>query len=295
VGPVRLDVAVQTEPELRIVGERLTGAGETLLTTALRDPGRRQVQAAWHTAGLAPVTRAPLPDDRLSTALLPLRVAGTTDGQRLVLAAAEQTIVALRGVFTVEPRPHRMRMPVPVRDGMLRKACDNLSAVLHRTEGECRTRHAALVRAMRTVCTGPVDGLTTVPREAGVLAAVDRGPLGLIPVDRLGDGELRFLALALVLLTGPGVLEVDTSAELLPAAQALTVLADGLDLGLDRAQTRELLGLAGQAAPRGHIRLLGTVHDASVADGMDGVSVIEFGRPARVPAQGETRAVAAMR
>ena len=56
VGPVRLDVAVQTEPELRIVGERLTGAGETLLTTALRDPERRQVQAAWHTAGLVPVT-----------------------------------------------------------------------------------------------------------------------------------------------------------------------------------------------------------------------------------------------
>jgi energy-coupling factor transporter ATP-binding protein EcfA2 len=310
LGPVRLDVAVQTEPELRIVGERLTGAGETLLTTALRDPGRRTVQAAWHTAGAVPVTRAPLPDDRLATALLPLRVAGTTEGQRLVLAGAEQMVVALRGVFAVEPLPHRMRQPVAVKDGMLRKACDNLSAVLHRTEGECRTRHAALVRAMRAVCSGPVEGLTTVPAGpdgAGVLAVVDRGPLGLVPVDRLGDGELRFLALGLVLLTGPDVLEVDTSGELLPAFQALTVLADGLDLGLDRAQTRELLGLAGQAAERGHIRLLGTAHDPAVAEGMGGVSVVEFGRSSRVaarpghaaqPAQaaeGEARAVAAMR
>jgi hypothetical protein len=310
LGPVRLDVAVQTEPELRIVGERLTGAGETLLTTALRDPGRRTVQAAWHTAGAVPVTRAPLPDDRLATALLPLRVAGTTEGQRLVLAGAEQMVVALRGVFAVEPLPHRMRQPVAVKDGMLRKACDNLSAVLHRTEGECRTRHAALVRAMRAVCSGPVEGLTTVPsgpEGSGVLAAVDRGPLGLVPVDRLGDGELRFLALGLVLLTGPDVLEVDTSGELLPAFQALTVLADGLDLGLDRAQTRELLGLAGQAAERGHIRLLGTAHDPAVAEGMGGVSVVEFGRSSRVaarpghaarPAQaaeGEARAVAAMR
>jgi energy-coupling factor transporter ATP-binding protein EcfA2 len=175
--------------------------------------------------------------------------------------------------------------------------------VLHRTEGECRTRHAALVRAMRAVCAGPVEGLTTVRYDAGVLAVVDRGPLGLVPVDRLGDGELRFLALALVLLTGPGVLEVDTSGELLPAFQTLTVLADGIDLGLDRAQTRELLDLAGQAARRGHIRLLGTVHDGTVAEGMDGVSVVEFGRPARVPAQGSAqspaqdtaRAVAAMR
>lgn len=331
VGPVRLDVAVQTEPELRIVGERLTGAGETLLTTALRDPGRRQVQAAWHTAGAVPVTRAPLPDDRLATALLPLRVAGTTQGQRLVLAAAEQMVVALRGVFAVEPQPHRMRTPVRVKDGMLRKACDNLSAVLHRTQGECRTRHAALVRAMREVCSGPVEGLTTVsvgPQRGGagaadgvpglvagalpggvlgglpggvhgaggVLAVVDRGASGLVPVDRLGDGELRFLALALVLLTGPDVLEVDTSGELLPASQVLTVLADGLDLGLDRAQSRELLGLAGQAAQRGHIRLLATVHDPAVAEGLGGVSVVGFGRsPSRVPAQGEARPVAAMR
>ncbi|MFQ6200527.1 ATP-binding protein, partial [Streptomyces sp. NPDC000405] len=58
-GPVRLDVAVQAEPELRIVGERLTAGGRILLETALRDPGRRAVQAAWHTAGSAPVTRAP--------------------------------------------------------------------------------------------------------------------------------------------------------------------------------------------------------------------------------------------
>ncbi|MDF9816165.1 ATP-binding protein [Streptomyces sp. SPB162] len=297
VGPVRLDVAVQTEPELRIVGERLTGGGQTLLTTALRDPERRTVQAAWHTAGLVPVTRAPLPDDLLATALLPLRVAGRTEGQRLVLAAVEQMVLALRGVFPVEPRPETMRAPVDTADGMLRRGCENLSAVLARTEGECRTRHAALVRAMREVCSPPVEGLTVLrTRPAGadrgaealsVIAAVDRGPLGLVPVDRLGDGELRFLGIALVLLTGPGVLEVDTSAELLPAAQVLTVLSDGFDLGMDRRQSRELLSLAGMAAERGHIRLLGVVHDASVAEGLSGVSVIDFARPKRSGDAGE--------
>ncbi|MFE2544068.1 AAA family ATPase [Actinacidiphila glaucinigra] len=298
VGPVALDVAVQTEPELRIVGERLTGAGETLLATALRDPGRRTVQAAWHTAGLVPVTRAPLPDDRLATSLLPLRVAGTTEGQRLVLAAAEQTLLALRGVFPVDPRPHLMREPARVADGLLRGGCDNLSAVLRRTQGECRTRHAALVGALRAVCSPPVEGLTVIPAgEPGtgayaqsVVAAVDRGPLGLVPVDRLGDGELRFLALALVLLTGPGVLEVDTSGEVPDAVQVLTVLADGLDAGLDRAQSRQLLALAAQVAERGHIRLIGTVHDPAVADGAEGVTLLRLGSAAadreRVPAQG---------
>ena len=33
-----------------------------------------------------------------------------------------------------------------------------------------------------------------------------------MPVERLGDGELRYIALALVLLTGPGVLEMDPAA-----------------------------------------------------------------------------------
>ncbi|WNI18450.1 AAA family ATPase [Actinacidiphila sp. ITFR-21] len=305
IGPVRLDIAVQAEPTLRIVGERLTGAGETLLTTALRDPARSTVQAAWHTAGAVAVTRAPLPDDLLATAMLPLRVAGRTDGQRLVLAAAEQVVVALRGVFPVAPRPELMRAPVALGDGRLRTACDNLSAVLARTEGECVTRHAALVNAVRAVCSPPVEGLTTLPAPlpggnrgpaaggtptaggtltaeaatavGATIAAVDRGPLGLVPIDRLGDGELRFLALALVLLTGPGVLDVDTSTELLPAGQVLTVLADGLDLGLDRRQAGELLRLAGLAAARGHIRLLGTVQDASFLDGLGGVSVTTLG------------------
>jgi hypothetical protein len=118
-----------------------------------------------------------------------------------------------------------------------------------------------------------------------VIAAVDRGPLGVVPVDRLGDGELRFVALALVLLTGPGVLDVDTSTELLPAGQVLTVLGDGLDLGLDRRQLRELLRLAGMAAARGHIRLLGTVQDPDCAEGLGGVTVARLGEGRRVPAQ----------
>ncbi|NED35456.1 ATP-binding protein, partial [Streptomyces sp. SID8499] len=118
-GPVRLDLAVQAEPTLRVVGERLSAGGLVLLETALRDPGRRTVEASWYTGGPAAVTRAALPDDRLGTALLPLRVAGRTEGQRQVLAAAEQTVVALRSVYVCAPRPGRMRAPAPVDAGRL--------------------------------------------------------------------------------------------------------------------------------------------------------------------------------
>ncbi|MET7799344.1 biotin transporter BioY [Streptomyces decoyicus] len=384
-GPVSLDLAVQAEPELRIVGERLTGGGETLLTTALTDPTRPAVQAAWHTAGATPVTRAPLPDDRLGTSLLPLRVAGKTAGQRLVLAAAEQVVVALRSAFVCDPRPEVMRgartggngaaagegggsgtdargnvrgggsgagrgkqVSGPGKtggpggagaaggaagawgagrkrsggaggaggwgseageqrdEGRLRSACDNLPAVLHRTSRECARRHAVLVASVREACAGPVEGLRAVPRQpgepgegaaagpgavarggspgpragavgaAGVRAVLDRGELGELPVEQLGDGELRFVALALVLLTGPGVLAMDPVGEVPSAHQQMTVMADGMDRCMDRRQARELVSLAVRMAERGHVRLLGTVRDPAVAEGLPGVQVLHL-------------------
>ncbi|KQW12676.1 hypothetical protein [Streptomyces sp. Root369] len=276
-GPVRLDLAVQAEPELRIVGERLTSGGLVLLETALRDPSRRAVQAAWHTAGTAPVTRAPLPDDRLGTALLPLRVAGKTDGQRRVLAAAEQMVVALRSVFGCDPRPGRMRLPVPTGTGRLLGGCDNLADVLWRTRTECGRRHAQLVAAVRAGCAGPVTDVLAEPLPAGtVRALLDRGDGSRTALGRLGDGELRYLALALVLLTGPGVLEVDPVGEVPAAMQTLTVLADNLDRNLDPRQRTELLRLAVRMCERGHIRLVGAVSDASWAAGVDGVTVVHL-------------------
>ncbi|MFG2825945.1 biotin transporter BioY [Streptomyces sp. NPDC048434] len=390
-GPVNLDLAVQAEPELRIVGERLTGGGETLLTTALTDPTRPAVQAAWYTAGATPVTRAPLPDDRLGTSLLPLRVAGKTAGQRLVLAAAEQVVVALRSAFVCDPRPEVMRRAgaggtgafgegggrgvdggggagraagargggrgggsgagrgasvsgpgkaggsggtgaaaawgargrktgggesggwgrdagEPRDEGRLRSSCDNLPMVLQRTSRECARRHAVLVAAVREACAGPVEGLRAVPSQsdgtgdgsavvpgevgrsgstgprsaqgaggaAGVRAVLDRGELGELPVEQLGDGELRFLALALVLLTGPDVLAMDPVGEVPSAHQQMTVMADGMDRCIDRRQARELVSLAVRMTERGHVRLLGTVRDPSVAEGLPGVQVLHL-------------------
>ncbi|MDH6218777.1 AAA family ATPase [Streptomyces pseudovenezuelae] len=276
-GPVRLDVAVQAEPELRIVGERLTAGGLVLLETALRDPSRPFVQAAWHTAGSSPVTRAPLPDDRLGTALLPLRVAGKTDGQRRVLAAAEQMVVALRSVFACAPIPGRMRNPVPTGSGRLLGGCDNLADVLWRTQAECGRRHAQLVAAVRAGCAGAVTDVLAEPLTDGMVRALlDRGDGHRTALRRLGDGELRYVALALVLLTGPGVLEVDAAGEVPAAMQALTVLADGFDHCLDPGQRRELLRLATRMAARGHIRFVAAVSDASWAEGTPGATVVHL-------------------
>ncbi|MEU4271920.1 ATP-binding protein [Streptomyces sp. NPDC026092] len=306
-GPVRLDLAVQAEPTLRIVGERLTCRGRTLLTTALRDPGRSTVQAEWHTAGTTPVTRAPFPDDLLGTALLPLRVAGKTKGQLEVLAAAEQVVVALRSVFPCDPEPTRMRGSVPMGEGRLLRGCDNLAEVLHRTASECPRRHARLATVAGAGCAGVVTGLRVeeLP-DATVRALLERAPGGAVrpgpagasgwaggavvpaprrapfatPLGRLGDGELRYLALALVLLTGPGVLAMDQLGEVPAAMRTLTVLADGLDRSLDVTQLRALFGLSADIATGGHIRLVGSVGEpaARYARETPGVSVVDLGR-----------------
>ncbi|MFI2641103.1 AAA family ATPase [Streptomyces sp. NPDC018610] len=276
-GPVRLDVAVQAEPRLRVVGERLSAGGLVLLETALRDPGRPTVEASWYTGGPAAVTRASLPDDRLGTPLLPLRVAGRTEGQRQVLAAAEQMVVALRSVFVCDPRPGRMRAPVPVGAGRLTRGCENLAAVLWRTRAECGRRHALLVEAVRAGCAGPVTDVLAEPVGDGrVRAVLDRGDGTRTGFERLGDGELRYAAMALVLLTGPGVLEVDPVGEVPEALQTLTVLADGLDLGLDPRQRGELLELAARMCERGHIRFTGAVSDGSWAREVPAARVVDL-------------------
>ncbi|MFJ6466421.1 ATP-binding protein [Streptomyces sp. NPDC091387] len=289
-GPVRLELAVQAEPTLRIVGERLTRAGQTLLSTALRDPGRPTLQAAWHTADELPVRREQLPDDRLGTALLPLRVAGRTPGQLQVLAAAEQMVVALRPSFACEPRPHRMRTPVPPGEGRLRRDCGNLAAVLHAArngQGKGQVyryghgrRHARLVALANAGCARPVTGIDVErPADGLVRAVVARGDGPGTPLERLGNGELRYLALAVALLMGPGADPADGDSEVPQALQTLTVLADGLDRDLDGQQTRELLTAAASAAAAGHVRLLGTVTEAGAARarGTAGAAVVDLG------------------
>jgi hypothetical protein len=262
------------------VGERLTSDGLVLLETALRDPGKRAVQAAWHTAGPTPVTSGPLPDDRLGTPLLPLRVAGKTPGQCRVLAAAEQMVVALRSAFAVDPEPARMRGPVTAGSGRLLGGCANLADVLWRTRAECGRRHAQFVAAVRAGCAGPVaDVLARAEEATGTIgAALDRGDGVRTDLRRLGDGELRYVALALVLLTGPAVLEVDPAGEVPAALQTLTVLADGFDRGLDGRQRLELLRLAARMCERGHIRLVAAVSDGSWAAGTQGATVVHLDR-----------------
>jgi hypothetical protein len=208
---------------------------------------------------------------------VPLRVAGRTDGERQVLAAAEQMVLALRSVYACDPSPRRMRAPAPVGAGRLLRGCGNLAEVLWRTRSECVHRYGHLVAAVRAGCAGPVtDVLAELLGDGTIRALLDRGNGVRTPLGLLGDGELRYLALALVLLTGPGVLEVDQAGEVPAALQTLTVLADGFDRRLDARQAGELVRLAARMCERGHIRLVGAVSDPSWALGVPGIAVVDL-------------------
>lgn len=71
---------------------------------------------------------------------------------------------------------------------------------------------------------------------------------------------------------------MDPAAELLSARQALTVLADGFDRGLDRRQNAELLRLALLCCSRGHVRLVAAVGEgtAEAARLSPGVAVVDL-------------------
>jgi hypothetical protein len=276
-GPVCLDVAVRADPPVRITRERLSCRGEVLMETAEEDPGRGRINAAWLSGGRQGDIRAPLSSGKLVTAQLPLRVAGATPGECRVRSAAEHMLTALREVFAVDPVPQLMRLPVPARDdARLRGNASNISAVLARIEGECRTRFGRLVAAVRAVSPHPVAELGVVrgqlPNGAeGVLAVLDEGEAGRTTADRLGSGVLRFLAMATVLLTGPGVLQMESTAEVPDAHRLLTVLAEDLGAGLTAAQAQELLRLADEVSRRGHVRVLAATQEEDALDGLPGV------------------------
>jgi hypothetical protein len=246
----RLDVTVRGEGDAAlVVAERLALGGRLLVTTGALDAAGGRVDVAWHSNGRQGDIRAPLSTSGLITAQPPLRVAGATPGERLVLGAVEQVLTALRETFALDPAPARMRAWIRADDdARLRGTAENLSAVITRIEGECRIRFGRLVQAAREMGVVPITGALRRPEPGGCRVAADTLP----------SGVLRQLAFATVLLTGPGAMQMSPAAEIPDVERLLQVLADGLDLGLPPERTAALLQLATEVAARSHVRLLAT-------------------------------------
>ncbi|MFB7476297.1 AAA family ATPase [Kitasatospora sp. NPDC056184] len=285
-GPIGLEVVVRTDGPVRIAREQLTLDGRTLVETGEQDLRNRRVNVSWHNDTRQGDIRAPFPSGTLITAQIPLRVAGSSPGERKVLAAAEQLLTALREVFPVHPVPALMRgWARPHPQARLLSTAANISAVIARLSNECPRRYGQLLRVVQSAAPHPLLGLDLAHRGSGadrrVLAVFDEGLLGRTGADQASDGMLRHLAFAAVLLTGAGVLDLDVAVEVPWAQRQLTVLADDLGAGLGTDQSASLLRLARDMAGRNQLRVLATLQEPAAArDALGGAGAV--GGPAAV-------------
>ncbi|OKI14302.1 hypothetical protein A6A07_14330 [Streptomyces sp. CB03911] len=269
-GPVRLEVVVRTDGPVRIARERLTLHGQVLVETGEQDVRNRRINVTWHNDTRQGDIRAPFPSGSLITSQLPLRVAGSSAGERKVLAASEHLLTALREVFPLHPVPALMRDWTPADpQARLLGTAANISALLGRLKNECARRYGHLLKVVQSAAPHPLLGLDVARRGTGaeerVLAVFDEGVLGRTGADQASDGMLRHLAFAAVLLTGAGVLDVDPAAEVPWAHRQLTVLAEDLGAGLGGEQTASLLRLAREVCGRRDVRLLAALQDPAAA------------------------------
>ncbi|MGA5703743.1 AAA family ATPase [Peterkaempfera bronchialis] len=293
-GPVRLDVAVDLgDGGPRIVRERLLADAEPLLETGEQSAARGRINVTWHNDGRQGDIRAPFASDTLITAQVPLRVAGSSAGERRVLAATEQLLTALREVFTADPVPRLMRgWAVADPRARLVGSAANISAVLARMQGECRHRYGRLVRAVRAAAPHPLSGIGVEWRGGSggsgghgripeVLAAFEEGESGRTTADLAADGMLRYLAFATVLLTGADVLDVDPAEEVPWERRLLTVAVEDMAAGLAHDQAARLLRLARETADAGHARVIAVLQDAACAREEAGAELVACGRDPR--------------
>ncbi|MER7669864.1 ATP-binding protein [Kitasatospora sp. NPDC096128] len=269
-GRIRLDLVIRTDGAVRIARESLTLDGRTLMDTGEQDVRNGRVNVCWHNDTRQGDIRAPFPSGTMITAQLPLRVAGSSTGERLVLAATEDLLTALREVFPLHPVPALMRGWAKADpQARLRSNAANISALINRLAHECPRRYGQLLRAVQEAAPHPLLGLTLAERETRtglrVLAVFDEGVLGRTGADQASDGMLRHLAFAAVLLTGAGVLDLDVAAEVPWAHRQLTVLAEDLGAGLATEQAASLLRLARDMAGRNQLRVVAALQEPAAA------------------------------
>jgi predicted ATPase len=269
---VDLDVAIQTQPVVQILRERLALGGAEVLTTKQPRADSADILADWvnHEPGRSlPITfRA----NRLLATQVLSRVPATTDGQRIHLAAA-QVLSALRSVFVLDPVPDRMRQYVPRRDVLLRRNAENLSAavasLLKDPDARERLRHALADLNEQevldvTVTESDLDDLMLTLTERF------RGQSTPVPARIMSDGTLRFLAILTSLMQAP---TIDTTPEPLAsedAAGQTMVVIEELENGLHASQASMLIGLIRDEVKRRRVRALATAHSPALLDALSG-------------------------
>lgn len=277
-----LDLAIQVDPDVQIVAERLWSEepdGERdLLTTDEPERDRTDIVARYHNGKRGPNPALPFRSTRLLTAQVASRVPSSPKATQRVHLAAARVLEALQAVFVLDPVPSLMRQYVPARDTVLRRRADNLSAavgaLLNDPETESRLRE--LVRELPEQA---VDRITVESSSLGdvIIALDERRGKSNVPVSArvMSDGMLRFLAFAAALLEAP-LLEESGDRE---SGHTMLVIEE-IENGLHPSQAARVVELIKAEARRRRIRTLATTHSPAMlsalrAEDHDGVVVCD--------------------
>ncbi|MBO0767658.1 MAG: AAA family ATPase [Solirubrobacterales bacterium] len=263
---LHLSVAIQTVPDVRIVGESLvrTRAGSperVLLAADPADKSLSDINARFYNGKRGVNPAIPFRSDRLLVSQAPTRVPGNLKATREVQEAALEVVEALRAVFILDPVPTLMRQYVPERDNVLRRQADNLSAVIGALR-EDPDRWSQLKELARGLAEHEVRDIAVETSQLGdvMIALRERFEQEDRPFSArvMSDGMLRFLAFAAALLEPPlldgvGEAQADT-----------TLVIEEIENGLHPSQAARVIELIKAEAERRRIRTLATTHSPAI-------------------------------
>lgn len=268
-----LEVAVQVDPDVQIVAERLwvceRKTERALLQSDPPQPESADIVARYDNARQGPNPPLTFRSTRLLTSQVATRVPSTSAATQRVHRAAEEVLRALRAVFVLDPVPSRMRQYVARRDTVLRREADNLSAavgaLLADPESEARLRE--LVRALPEQ---QVDRITleSSSMDDVIIALDERRGKSNVPVSArvMSDGMLRFLAFATALLEAP---RQDRDDNVVPEEGQVLLVIEEIENGLHPSQAARAVGLIKEELGQRRIRALATTHSPAMLTALD--------------------------
>lgn len=254
--------------------------GSLLDAKASNDENNPALWGQVHNGRKGPNPWFPFRDSRILLAQLPSHVsAKDTEGRddpagRQVLLGAQAVIAALRGTFHLDPVPHLMRSYVPARDVGLRRTGENLSASISVLADREPNKFRRLNELVRLVADHPVRSLAVAQsnlRDVMLIIQEGNAPDEVTPARELSDGLLRFLAIAVALLTADRGLDVDAGSPLDAQVKARVLLViEELENGLHPSMAARLLSLIRETTSETGAQVVLTTHSHALLNALSG-------------------------
>lgn len=243
-GPIEIDVTVKVSPAVEVVRREIVIDGLPQVSSA--DGHRLKF---------------------LEQTLLPTTQQFSGDQ----VAAWIRIVLALNGVFQLDPVPSLMRQYVPASNDLLRRSAENISAAVNRlrdSDGDAFQRLTGLVSGL---VDHQIDRLEIIKSELDdVMLALDEHGIGRTPAREMSDGMLRFLAICTAVLSSGDGLDILPGSSSRQGYRPLLLVIEELENGLHPSQAATMLRLLKQTIAEKNTRLLVTTHNPPLLSALEG-------------------------